>query len=82
MTASTNLTVETTLGSIDLLAEVAGGGTWESLAPGARDIELAGRGCRVVTLDQLIAPKRAAGRPEDFESIAELEILRDENLAP
>jgi hypothetical protein len=33
--------------------------------------------CRVLDLPTLIATKRAAGRPKDFEAIAELEILRD-----
>ena len=76
-----NLTLETSLGSIDLLGEVAGGGTWESLAPGSREIELGGRECRVVSLEQLIALKRAAGRPKDLESIAELELIRDDSRA-
>ena len=29
-------------------------------------------------LDTLIASKRAAGRPKDFEAIAELEAIREE----
>jgi hypothetical protein len=33
--------------------------------------------CRVLDIDTLIRTKRAAGRPKDFEAIAELEILRD-----
>ena len=33
--------------------------------------------CRVLDLDTLIQVKRAAGRPKDFEGIAELELLRD-----
>lgn len=37
-----------------------------------------GASCRVLTLDKLIAVKRAAGRPKDFEAIAELETLRDD----
>jgi hypothetical protein len=31
----------------------------------------------VLDLDALIRVKRAAGRPKDFEAIAELESLRD-----
>jgi len=31
--------------------------------------------CLVVTLARLIALKRSAGRPKDFEAIAELEAL-------
>ena len=37
-----------------------------------------GRTCRYLTLDKLIAVKRAAGRPKDFEAIAELELIREE----
>jgi hypothetical protein len=33
-----------------------------------------------VDLDRLILLKRAAGRPRDFETIAELETLREERM--
>ena len=33
--------------------------------------------CRCLTLDRLIAVKRAAGRPKDLEAIAELEAIRE-----
>jgi hypothetical protein len=32
----------------------------------------------LLTLDKLIEVKRAAGRPKDFEAIAELEAIREE----
>jgi|GEM_PF-2238220 len=34
------------------------------------------------TLEKRIHLKRAAGRPEDFESVAELEILLEERARP
>jgi len=34
---------------------------------------------RVLDLDTLIWVKRSAGRPKDFEAIAELEALREES---
>ena len=40
-------------------------------------IEVFGRTCHCLSLDQLIAAQRAAGRPRDVEAIAELEIIRD-----
>ena len=40
-------------------------------------MEIFGRPCWVVTLEKLIALKRAAGRPKDLEALAELELLRD-----
>ena len=38
-------------------------------------MELFGRQCRCLDLGELIRVKRAAGRPKDFEAIAELELL-------
>ena len=34
--------------------------------------------CRCLSLERLIQVKRAAGRPKDFEAIAELEAIREE----
>jgi hypothetical protein len=72
-----NFTLDTGLGALDLLGEVTGGGTFEQLKPFTTVIDLFGKPCRVVTLDKLIALKRAAGRPKDLEAVAELELLRD-----
>jgi hypothetical protein len=33
---------------------------------------------KALALDQLIAVKRAAGRPKDLEALAELEAIREE----
>jgi len=73
-----NFTLTTTLGDLDLLGEVAGGGTYERLL--SRIIEFEAFGFTIVCLDlaALIETKRAAGRPRDLEAIAELESLRDE----
>lgn len=68
----------TTLGSIDLLGEVAGGGFYDELLPFSEEQEAFGIKCRVVSLEKLIQLKRAAGRPKDFEAIAELQALLDE----
>jgi hypothetical protein len=42
------------------------------------DVDAYGVTCRYLGLDKLIEVKRAAGRPKDFEAIAELETLREE----
>jgi predicted nucleotidyltransferase len=73
-----NFTLTTTIGDIDLLGEVAGGGGFEALLPRAQEVELEGRRCLVVALETLIALKRAAGRPRDREALAELEALLEE----
>lgn len=73
-----NFTYSTALGDIDLLAEIAGGGTYQSLLPHAILLEAFDREVRCLGLAKLIETKRAAGRPKDFEAIAELEILLEE----
>jgi hypothetical protein len=73
-----NFTLDTSLGALDLLGEVTGGGSYEALLPHTEAVELFGHSCRIVTLDALIRLKRAAGRPKDNEVLAELEALREQ----
>jgi predicted nucleotidyltransferase len=47
------------------------------LLPFSEEMNVFGR-CRFVTLEKLIQLKRAAGRPKDFEAIAELQALLEE----
>lgn len=77
-----NFTLDTSLGALDLLGEVSGGGAYPDLDPLAEDVELEGFTCRVVSLQTLIRLKRAAGRPKDFEALAELEALLEERDRP
>lgn len=76
--AGLNFTLTTSLGDLDLLGEVAGGGFYEQLLPFSEDINVFGVRCRFVTLEKLIQLKRAAGRPKDLETIAELQALLEE----
>lgn len=76
--AGLNFTLSTSRGDIDLLAEIAGGGTYDALKSETLTVSLFGLPCRCLTLDALIRAKRAAGRPKDLEVIAELETIRDE----
>ena len=73
-----NFTLTTSAGDIDLLGEVTGGGPYEHLLPHTIEVEAFGITCRSVTLPKLIALKRASGRPRDFDAIAELEVLLEE----
>jgi predicted nucleotidyltransferase len=63
---------------LDLLGEVAGGGTYEQLLP--HSVEVSAFGCKFlcVSSERLIQLKRAAGRPRDLEAIAELQALLEE----
>ena len=73
-----NFTLTTEWGDLDLLGEIVGGGTYDELFEETVIATMFGVECRCLTLDRLIAVKRAAGRPKDLEAIAELEALREE----
>jgi len=76
-----NFTLETTIGLIDLLGEITGGGKYEDLLSHATRLNVFGVSCLCLDLDTLIHVKRAAGRPKDFEAIAELEAIREQRDA-
>lgn len=76
--AGLNFTLTTDHGDVDLLGEVAGGGTYEQLLPYTQEATAFGITCQVVTLERLIVLKRAAGRPKDLQVIAELQALLEE----
>ena len=70
-----NFTLITSLGAIDLLGEITGGGSYDNLVDDTIVLDLFGIRCRCLSLRRLIEVKRAAGRPRDFEAIAELEAI-------
>ncbi|MBV8855641.1 MAG: hypothetical protein JOZ02_01650 [Acidobacteria bacterium] len=73
-----NFTLTTTLGALDLLAEITGGGLYEDLLPHSIRLSLYGVECLCLGLERLIHVKRAAGRPKDLEALAELETILEE----
>jgi len=73
-----NFTLTTSLGDLDLLGEITGGGGYEQLRGDATELSIFGHPCLVLDLVKLIDVKRAAGRPKDLEAIAELEAIRRE----
>ena len=73
-----NFTLMTDLGALDLFGEITGGGRYEDLVNDTIQIELFGVTCCCLGLNRLIEVKRAAGRPRDLETVAELEALREE----
>jgi len=73
-----NFTLETDLGNLDLLGEITGGGGYDDLRPHAIEIEAFGLSLLCLDLDTLIRVKQAAGRPRDFDAIAELRVIREE----
>ena len=75
--AGLNFTLTTTLGAVDILGEVVGGGRYQDLVGHCITEKLFGHATLVVSLPWLIRLKRAAGRVRDFEAVAELELLQD-----
>jgi hypothetical protein len=73
-----NFTLTTSLGDVDLLGEITGGGNYDQLIGHTVRVNLFGESIACLDLDWLIRTKRAAGRPRDLEAIAELEALREE----
>lgn len=78
MAMGLNFTLTTSLGDIDLLGEITGGGRYENLLPDSAEVTVFKVKCYCLKLEKLIHVKRAAGRPKDFEAIAELEALAEE----
>lgn len=72
-----NFTLSTELGDIDLLGEIPGLGDYPAVLAASQHVELFGRTFNVLTLDALIASKKAAGRPKDLQILPELEALRE-----
>jgi hypothetical protein len=73
-----NFTLTTDLGALDLLGEITGGGGYDDLLDESLASEELGASMRCVSLERLVATKRAAGRPKDLVALSELEALLEE----
>jgi predicted nucleotidyltransferase len=71
-----NLTLQTDLGELDLLAVPDGIDTFEGLWERAVEMDLGDFNVHVASLDDLIAMKRAANRPKDQAHLYELFALK------
>jgi predicted nucleotidyltransferase len=70
------LTLTTADGGLDLLVEPEGSPGYPALRRRSDEIDLDGIGVRVASIDDLIAMKRAAGRPQDLVDLESLELAR------
>ncbi len=70
------LTLTTSVGAIDFLPSVLGLGDYEEVEKASIEIDLFGHPVRLLTLDGLIASKRALGRPKDIALADQLDVLR------
>jgi predicted nucleotidyltransferase len=75
--SGTNFTLDTDIGNIDLLGEVAGVGDYSTVKASAVEMRICNIMVRVISLEDLIKAKRAAGRTKDLLVLPELEALRE-----
>lgn len=73
-----NFALTTSLGPLDLFAEITLGGTYDDLLPHTVMLDVFDGRCLCLGLERLIEVKRAAGRPRDLDAIAELQALLEE----
>lgn len=71
----TIFTLTTDLGTIDLLAEVPGVGSFPEVLAVSVEVDAFDRRLRTLDLPSLIRAKKAAGRPKDLLVLPELEAL-------
>jgi len=71
-----NLYLETELGAVDILGSIKGVGDYDRVRASAIEIELFGRRCRVISLDDLIRAKESLGREKDLLALKELRSIR------
>jgi predicted nucleotidyltransferase len=72
-----NLYLQTDLGPVDFLGNIAGIGDFVRVRANAIEVELFGRRCHVMSLDDLILAKQAIGREKDLRAILELRAIRE-----
>jgi predicted nucleotidyltransferase len=72
-----NIYLETDLGVLDIISEVTGVGDFTRLASQAIGIELYGRQCKVISIEDLILAKEAMGRDKDKAIVKELKAIQD-----
>jgi hypothetical protein len=70
------LTLTTADGGLDLLAEPDGSPGYPALRRRADQMDIEGTVVRVASIEDLIAMKQAAGRPQDLVDLESLEIAR------
>ena len=70
------LTLDTDEGPLDVMVQPDGSKGYEQLLAGSIEAIVGGTAVRVAGLDDLIAMKKAAGRPKDRIYVEELEAIK------
>lgn len=77
-----NLYLETDAGILDVLGNVMGLGGYDELSRNAVSVQLYGRRCRVISLEDLIKAKEAMGREKDLLTAKELRAIAAKRRVP
>jgi hypothetical protein len=72
-----NLYLQTDLGKLDCLGEVAGVGSYDTVLKNSVNFRLSYGNFRVLNLDAAIVSKEAVGRPRDLEAAKQLRAIRE-----
>jgi hypothetical protein len=74
-----NLYLGTTLGAVDLLGFIKGVGDYARVREASVEIEIFGRRCRVISIEDLIRAKESLARPKDLLAAQELRAILEQN---
>lgn len=69
LSLGTNFTLQLGDESLDLLAEMSGIGGYDQILPHVDEVSIEGVAVKVLSLEQLIATKQAAGRAKDLATL-------------
>lgn len=72
-----NLYLETSLGPVDVLGSIKGVGDFARVHERSVEVELFGKRCRVISIDDLILAKEAMSRPKDALAAKELRAIAE-----
>lgn len=70
-----NIYLETELGPVDVLGSILGIGDFAAVNAHALEIEVFGKKCRIISLEDLIVAKEAVGRDKDKLAAKELRAI-------
>jgi hypothetical protein len=70
-----NLYLKTDWGVIDIISSVTGIGSFERLKTHAESFQIAGKTCRLISIEDLIQAKDALGREKDLLAARELRAI-------